>query len=140
MSCRRANKSLRCFVICMHVYLQVCVNPACVEGVLPGVCQPVGCLCTTLCSVCVCVCVCFPPKVRNEVIIRQPYSGLNHKQLHFHIDFLSLQMENHTVRQIGNTRPLAPPALTHAHTTLPQLTNDSRVNGSKVQTVFLSGH
>lgn len=53
--------------------------------------------------------MCKALKVTAEVIILQLHPGLEHKRLHFHIDFLSLQMEIHTVHQIGPPTPSTPP-------------------------------
>lgn len=99
---------------------------------------------------CVCMCACVfseTLKVSGEVIIPKLYPGLEHKWLHSHIDFLSLQMEIHTEHQIWPHHHHLPLSRKHTHMyihklILLKLMNDPKVNGSKVwdQTTFLSGH
>ncbi len=81
---------------------------------------------------CVSVCVFSKAlKVSREVIILQLHPSLEHKRLHFHIDFLSLQMEIHTVYQIGPSPSLSPPyrSLTTHKLIVFNLMNESKVGG-----------
>lgn len=117
----------------------LCQPSICVEGVLPGVCQPVGCLCTPLCSVCVCVCV-SPRRSGVRWLYVSCIQVWSTNSCTFTLISCRSRWKFILYARLETPGAPAPPALTHAHTSRPQLTNDSRVNGSKVQTVFLSGH
>lgn len=126
MKCSQRRVKPAC-VKYIHIWMCVCgylCQPTACVSIIQCVCMFVS-LCSYHSMYVMYVCVCGfseAPKVSGEVIILPLHPGWEHKRLLFHIDFLSGQMEIHTVHWFGPSLPPLPRSHTHP------LTNQAHID------------